>query len=147
MDAAREAKQAAALASACVRARVSHAVWSTLEDTRAFAQPGERMPALGPQGQYCVPHFDEKGAADARFRDAGVPTTFLRTSFFFEARPLPLRRGGAMRTMRVFCAFSHRTPHTRAPNRTSCLVDLGWSPSAPRPAARSRCACRWAAPS
>jgi uncharacterized protein YbjT (DUF2867 family) len=59
-------------------------VWSTLEDTRAFEKPGERMPALGPNGEYCVPHFDEKGAADERFRSAGVPTTFLRTSFFFD---------------------------------------------------------------
>jgi uncharacterized protein YbjT (DUF2867 family) len=84
MDAAREAAQAAALASACKAAGVQHAVWSTLEDTRAFAEPGSRMPALGPHGEYSVPHFDEKGAADERFRDAGVPTTFLRTSFFFE---------------------------------------------------------------
>ena len=84
MDAKREAAQAAALASACKAAGVQHAVWSTLEDTRAFSQPGARMPALGPHGEYCVPHFDEKGAADARFRDAGVSTTFLRTSFFYE---------------------------------------------------------------
>jgi hypothetical protein len=86
MDAQREARQAAALVEACAAAGIEHAVWSTLEDTRAFAKPGERMPALGPHGEYCVPHFDEKGAADKLFVERGVPATFLRTSFFFEAR-------------------------------------------------------------
>lgn len=95
MDAAREAAQAAALASACKAAGVQHAVWSTLEDTRAFAKPGARMPALGPRGEYSVPHFDEKGAADARFRDAGVPTTYLR------ACPRRRRQLGA-----ACCAYS-----------------------------------------
>jgi hypothetical protein len=111
MDAAREAKQAAALAAACASAGVSHAVWSTLEDTRAFEKPGERMPALGPKGEYCVPHFDEKGAADERFRAAGVPTTFLRTFFFFEARAVlrlhACMRGDAMRRMRCTPSLAH----------------------------------------
>jgi uncharacterized protein YbjT (DUF2867 family) len=80
-DAKREARQAAALAQACQSAGVRHVVWSTLEDTREFAKPGERMPAIG---EYSVPHFDEKGAADHLFRELKVPTTFLRTSFFFE---------------------------------------------------------------
>jgi uncharacterized protein YbjT (DUF2867 family) len=42
----------------------------------------DRMPTL--QGRYKVPHFDGKAEADAAFRDAGVPTTYLRTSAFWE---------------------------------------------------------------
>jgi uncharacterized protein YbjT (DUF2867 family) len=40
------------------------------------------MPTL--HGKYKVPHFDAKGEADAFFRDAGVPTTFLLTSFYWD---------------------------------------------------------------
>jgi len=40
------------------------------------------MPTL--QGRYKVPHFDGKEEADAAFREAGVPTTFLRTAFYWE---------------------------------------------------------------
>ena len=35
-------------------------------------------------GKYKVPHFDAKGEADAIFRRAGVPTTFLLTSFYWD---------------------------------------------------------------
>jgi len=35
-------------------------------------------------GEYKVPHFDAKGEADAYFRSAGVPTTFLLTSFYWD---------------------------------------------------------------
>ena len=42
----------------------------------------DRMPTL--QGKYKVPHFDAKGEADRFFRDAGVPTTFLLTSFYWD---------------------------------------------------------------
>jgi uncharacterized protein YbjT (DUF2867 family) len=40
------------------------------------------MPTL--HGEYKVPHFDGKGAADQYFREAGVPTTFLLTAFYWE---------------------------------------------------------------
>jgi uncharacterized protein YbjT (DUF2867 family) len=40
------------------------------------------MPTL--MGKYKVPHFDAKGEADDVFRKLGVPTTFLRTSFYWE---------------------------------------------------------------
>jgi uncharacterized protein YbjT (DUF2867 family) len=36
------------------------------------------------QEHYKVPHFDAKGEADGFFRDAGVPTTFLLTSFYWD---------------------------------------------------------------
>jgi uncharacterized protein YbjT (DUF2867 family) len=40
------------------------------------------MPTL--QGNYKVPHFDAKGQSDQYFIDAGVPTTFLLASFYWE---------------------------------------------------------------
>jgi uncharacterized protein YbjT (DUF2867 family) len=40
------------------------------------------MPTL--QGKYKVPHFDAKGEADQIFKDLGVPTTFLRASFYWD---------------------------------------------------------------
>ncbi|MEU7117313.1 NmrA/HSCARG family protein [Streptomyces zaomyceticus] len=83
MSAEREKAQAAALAGAASHAGVQHAVWSTLEDTRACVPlDDERMPTL--QERYKVPHFDGKAEADHYFLDDGVPTTFLRTTFFWE---------------------------------------------------------------
>jgi uncharacterized protein YbjT (DUF2867 family) len=35
-------------------------------------------------GKDKVPHFDAKGEADAEFSKAGVPTTFLLTSFYWD---------------------------------------------------------------
>jgi uncharacterized protein YbjT (DUF2867 family) len=40
------------------------------------------MPTL--MGKYKAPHFDAKGEADQSFRDLGVPTTFLLTSFYWD---------------------------------------------------------------
>ena len=40
------------------------------------------MPTL--LGKYKVPHCDAKGEADQVFKDLGVPTTFLLTSFYWE---------------------------------------------------------------
>jgi uncharacterized protein YbjT (DUF2867 family) len=40
------------------------------------------MPTL--MGKYKVPHLDSKGEADRFFTEAGVPTTFLLTSFYWE---------------------------------------------------------------
>jgi len=79
----RENAQAAAMARAAKRAGVAHAIWSTLEDTRRWVPLGDdRMPTL--MGKYKVPHFDSKGEADAVFTAAGVPTTFLLTSFYWD---------------------------------------------------------------
>jgi uncharacterized protein YbjT (DUF2867 family) len=36
------------------------------------------------QGKYKVPHFDAKGEANHFFTDAGVPTTFLLTSLYWD---------------------------------------------------------------
>eukprot|EP00667_Euglena_gracilis_P003756 EG_transcript_3768 len=40
------------------------------------------MPTL--QEKYKVPHLDAKGEGDNFFRELGVPTTFLITSFYWE---------------------------------------------------------------
>ncbi|WP_137988374.1 NmrA/HSCARG family protein [Streptomyces vilmorinianum] len=83
MSAEREKTQARAVAQAASHAGVQHAIWSTLEDTReCIPLEDERMPTL--QEHYKVPHFDGKAEADHHFTDAGVPTTFLRTTFYWE---------------------------------------------------------------
>lgn len=79
----RELSQARSLAEAAARCGLRHVIWSTLEDTRKWVPLSDnRMPTL--QGKYKVPHFDAKGEADRFFADAGVPTTFLLTSFYWD---------------------------------------------------------------
>jgi len=79
----KETAQGHALAQAAKNAGVKHAIWSTFEDTRkAFPLNDARMPTL--KGKYKVPHFDAKAEADHFFRDLGVPTTFLLTSFYWD---------------------------------------------------------------
>ncbi len=79
----RELAEAEAMAQAARKTGVQHAIWSTLEDTRKWVPLSDnRMPTLG--GKYKVPHFDGKGEANHFFTDAGVPTTFLTTSFFWD---------------------------------------------------------------
>jgi uncharacterized protein YbjT (DUF2867 family) len=71
------------MAEAAKEAGLKHAIWSTLEDTRKWVPlDDDRMPTL--QGKYKVPHFDAKGEADQLFIDLGVPTTFLRASFYWD---------------------------------------------------------------
>jgi uncharacterized protein YbjT (DUF2867 family) len=78
-----ELEQARTLAAAARDARLQHVIWSTLEDTRRWVSLDDpRMPTL--QGRYKVPHFDAKGEADEFFRAAGVPTTYLLTSFYWD---------------------------------------------------------------
>src|SRR5688572_17171154 len=79
----RELAQAGNMARAAKAAGLQHVIWSTLEDTRRWVPlDDDRMPTL--MGKYKVPHFDAKGEADQIFRDVGVPTTFLLTSFYWE---------------------------------------------------------------
>jgi uncharacterized protein YbjT (DUF2867 family) len=79
----KELAQAGRLARAAKSAGVRHAIWSTLEDTRRWVPlTDDRMPTL--MGKYKVPHFDAKGEANQLFVDAGVPTTFLHTSFYWD---------------------------------------------------------------
>ncbi len=79
----REQAQARNLVAAARQAGLQHVIWSTLEDTRRWVPLADaRMPTL--MGRFKVPHLDAKGEADAYFRDAGVPTTFLLTSFYWD---------------------------------------------------------------
>jgi len=79
----KELAHAGAMAVAAKEAGLRHVIWSTLEDTRKWVPlSDDRMPTL--MGKYKVPHFDAKGQADHLFTDAGVPTTFLLTSFYWD---------------------------------------------------------------
>jgi len=79
----KEMAEARNMARAAKVAGIRHAIWSTLEDTRKWVPlTDHRMPTL--MGQYKVPHFDSKGAANQVFVEHGVPTTFLNTSFYWE---------------------------------------------------------------
>jgi len=79
----KEQQGARNMANAAKAAGIQHLIWSTLEDTRKWVPlTDNRMPTL--QEKYKVPHFDAKGEIDHVFTDAGVPTTFLLTSFYWD---------------------------------------------------------------
>ena len=83
MSPEKETAEAGAMARAAKAAGLKHVIWSTLEDTRKWVPLGDdRMPTL--KGKYKVPHFDAKGAADALFAAAGVPTTYLATCAYWD---------------------------------------------------------------
>ena len=83
-SAEQEAEQAANQARAAAVAGVSHAIWSTAEDTRRwYPLDDDKMPTL--HGGYKVPNWDGKGAGDRFFATACVPTTYLLTPFHWEA--------------------------------------------------------------
>ncbi|MBO9681160.1 MAG: NmrA/HSCARG family protein [Flavisolibacter sp.] len=82
-SAEKETAEAKRLANAAKEAGVQHVIWSTLEDTRNYVPlDDDSMPTL--HGKYKVPHFDGKGEGDQFFIEAGVPTTFLRASFYWD---------------------------------------------------------------
>jgi hypothetical protein len=79
----KELEQVRSMVEAARSNGLKHVIWSTLEDTRNWVPlSDDRMPTL--QGKYKVPHFDAKGEANAFFTAAGVPTTFLQTSFYWD---------------------------------------------------------------
>ncbi len=79
----KELAQARLMAQAAKHAGLQHVIWSTLEDTRKWVPlSDDRMPTL--MEKYKVPHFDAKGEANQLFTEAGVPTTFLHTSFYWD---------------------------------------------------------------
>jgi len=79
----KEVAEAETMAKAAKGAGLKHVIWSTLEDTRILVPLDDnRMPTL--QGRFKVPHFDGKGSANHFFTDAGVPTTMLLTSFYWD---------------------------------------------------------------
>lgn len=78
-----EGTEAKCMAEAAKAAGLKHVIWSTLEDTRlSVPLHDDSMPTL--MGKYKVPHFDAKGESNRYFIEAGVPTTFLLTSFYWE---------------------------------------------------------------
>lgn len=96
-----ELAQARSMAAAARDAGLQHVIWSTLEDTRKWVPlEDDRMPTL--MEKFKVPHFDSKGEANALFTEAGVPTTFLLTSYYwdnaigFGMGPKPGPDGGLM---------------------------------------------------
>ncbi|MEQ4725436.1 NmrA/HSCARG family protein [Nonomuraea sp. B19D2] len=94
MSPEQEKQDAATMARAARNAGLRHVIWSTLDDTRDHVPlDDERMPTL--MGHYKVPHFDAKAEADRFYVDAGVPTTFLRTTFYWESLlgPMAPKRG------------------------------------------------------
>jgi uncharacterized protein YbjT (DUF2867 family) len=79
----KELDQARSMANAAKEHGLKHVIWSTLEDTRkSVPLTDDRMPTL--MENYKVPHFDAKGEANKFFLEAGVPTTFLLTSFYWD---------------------------------------------------------------
>ena len=83
MSPEKELAEAKAMAQAAKKAGLKHVIWSTLEDTRHYIPlTDDRMPTL--MEKYKVPHFDAKGESDKYFTEAGVPTTFLLTSFYYD---------------------------------------------------------------
>ncbi|WP_086818933.1 NmrA/HSCARG family protein [Allokutzneria sp. NRRL B-24872] len=90
----RERAEVEVLVRAAKTANLQHVVWSTLEDTRELLPVSDaRMPVL--QEHYNVPHFDVKGEANALFTEAGIPTTFLNTTYYFQGftEYFPPKRG------------------------------------------------------
>jgi uncharacterized protein YbjT (DUF2867 family) len=79
----KEIAEARQMAEAAKDAGIQHAIWSTLEDVRTFVPLDDNsIPTL--HGKYKVPHFDGKGESDHFFSDAGVPTTYLLPSFYWD---------------------------------------------------------------
>jgi uncharacterized protein YbjT (DUF2867 family) len=79
----KEMAEAKNMAAAAKEAGLKHVIWSTLEDVRKWVPlDDDSMPTL--QGNYKVPHFDGKGAADQYFIDAGVPVTFMLASYYWD---------------------------------------------------------------
>jgi hypothetical protein len=79
----KEQAGARAMVEAAKHTNLQHVIWSTLDDTRQWVPlSDDRMPTL--MGKYKVPHFDSKGECNHFFTDAGLPTTFMLTSFYWD---------------------------------------------------------------
>jgi uncharacterized protein YbjT (DUF2867 family) len=79
----KEMEEAKNMAAAAKEAGLKHVIWSTLEDVRNYVPLSDNsMPTL--HGKYKVPHFDGKGESDQFFIDAGLPVTFMLSSYYWE---------------------------------------------------------------
>lgn len=82
-DPKKETTQAKNIANAAKEAGVQHVIWSSFEDTREKVPlDDDLLPTL--MDHYKVPHFDSKGEANKFFKEQGVPTTLLFTSFYWD---------------------------------------------------------------
>ena len=83
LSAEKEKQEAKNMAEAAKANDLKHVVWSTFEDVRDYVPlESDQMPTL--MEKYKVPHFDGKAEADQYFKDLGVPTTYLLTSFYWD---------------------------------------------------------------
>lgn len=79
----KEMAQVQNMAMAAKETNLQHVIWSTLEDVRKYVPLNDKsMPTLNEK--YKVPHFDGKGESDAFFINAGVPTTFMLASYYWD---------------------------------------------------------------
>jgi len=78
MKAETEVAQAKNIAAAAASAKISHLIWSTLEDTRETLKGAKTI------GGYTVIHFDAKWEINKVFADAKVPSTNAVSSFYME---------------------------------------------------------------
>jgi uncharacterized protein YbjT (DUF2867 family) len=79
----KEIAHAKAMAEAAKANNLKHVIWSTLEDTRKWIPLNDnRMPTL--MGKFKVPHYDAKGESNGFFKNAGLPTTYLHTAFYWD---------------------------------------------------------------
>lgn len=79
----KEMAQVQNMAMAAKETNLQHVIWSTLEDVRKYVPLNDNsMPTLNEK--YKVPHFDAKGESDAFFINAGVPTTFMLASYYWD---------------------------------------------------------------
>jgi uncharacterized protein YbjT (DUF2867 family) len=125
-SAARETAQARTMAQAAVAAGVRHVLWSTLEDTRdVIPADGRRMPVL--QGEYNVPRFDARGAANHHFFEAGVPATLLYAALDWDDLLLSgvaLRRNAAGRLGLLLPIGEQRLPGIAAEDIGRCAFGI-----------------------
>ena len=70
-------------AGAAKTAGLQHVIWSTLEDTRKWV-PLERRPDADADGQVQGAALRRQGRGGPDLHGAGVPTTFLLTSFYWD---------------------------------------------------------------
>ncbi|HXB54169.1 MAG TPA: NmrA/HSCARG family protein [Vicinamibacteria bacterium] len=122
----REIAEVQSMATAAKATGLQHAIWSTLEDTRKWVPLSDgRMPTL--HGKYKTPHFDGKGEADQYFRDLGVPTTFLLTSFYWNNFLYPgtaPRRGPDGKLVITFPMGDRKLPGIAAEDIGKCAYGI-----------------------
>ena len=122
----KEMAEARGMANAAKAAGVRHVIWSTLEDTRKFVPLSDDRACRRCRASTRSRTSTRKGEADRYFTDAGLPTTFLYPSFYWEnlihfgAGPKPGPDGVlASRCARATRRWPASRPRTSAAWRTA----------------------------